>query len=238
MFRTTRRIAILAVTLTAAVGGMSLAAASALAAEAKPVKVHFENWVLSGSVTAKKLNEPITLPPGSTFNGEAVIQLSTFSGPVTGSVFVPPWNAPVATLGTVGLNLTEVGKVEGTFIPVNFFKWAEACPTNDVQGSICVTLAAPVKVNLAITSVGALGIPLLPTTCETSEPISLNLNDTLTVKEIYEAGPHFTGTTTFPPFVCHGAEALVVEPVLNTLISGSENPYSLSMTKPAAKPAT
>jgi hypothetical protein len=233
MFRRSSRLATPAAMLTVAVGAMSLAATSASAAASKPFHIYFENWVLSGSVTVKKLNEPITLPVGSTFNGEAIVNLQTVEGPVVGNIFVPPWNATILGIGTAGLQLTQVGKLEGNLAAVPYFEWKTACPTLDEHVDICLTLNAPIKVNLSITAVGALGIDALPTTCQTAEPISFNLLDTLTLVETYSAGPHFKGTTTFPPFICHGLEAAAVEPLLDTLISGPDNAYSLAMTKPA-----
>lgn len=214
------------------VGVMSVAAASA-SAYTYTIGLPFKNWVVSGSVTPKKLNEPINLPAGSTFNGEAQVNLLTFSGPISGTIFVPPFNATMKILGvpeTVGMKLTQVGSIEGQI--TRSTQETVDCPGAVEQNSICVTLSVPSRVNLAITVVGVLGINV-PTTCETSEPIAFDAVDTLTLKEVYTSGPQFTGTATFPPVACYGVNGLVLGPVLTTLISGPDNPYVLSLKRPA-----
>jgi hypothetical protein len=227
-----------------AVAAISLAATSAFAA---PVIVHlpFKNWVAAGTVTPKKLNEPITLPEGSTFNGEAAINLvgpkgePSFSGTVKGTLFVPPFNAQMKILGipeTVGLKLAQASLAEGTVTVAP----KGACGEVSGNGSYCVTLTVPTKVNMEITTVGAgpevelgllsAGLGVSTTTaCATTEPITFNLVRTLTVKELLSPGPHFTGTTTFPPIQCTGLEGPALTPVLTALISGPENPYALGI---------
>jgi hypothetical protein len=219
--RTTGLAAILAL-----VGAMSVATTAA-SARTFFVHVPFKNWVASGTVTPKKLNEPITLPEGSTFNGEALLDIFTYTGTASGTLFVPPFTATMKILGvpeTVGINLTQVGAAQGTVEPAPQAK----CPGASGGGSLCATLSVTAHVNLAITVVGVLGINI-PTTCETSEPITFNLKDTLTLKELLEPGPRFTGTTTLPTMQCGGLEGVVLAPVLTTLISGPDNPYVLSI---------
>ncbi len=223
----TSRIAALAVALAAA-GAMSVAAS----ASAYTIHFQFRNWVVSGTVTPKKLNEPITLPKGSTFNGEAEVSLSPFGGPITGNIFVPPFTATMKILGvpeSVGITLTQAGKIEGQLA---FSASQTECPRVSEQQSYCETLIVPTKVNMTLTMVGALGINV-PTTCETSEPITLDAVDTLTQYEIFHGGPHFTGTTTLPPIICHGIDGLVLGPVLTTLISGPDNAFVLNLAEPA-----
>ena len=70
MSRKTGRLALLVA--VAAIGAMSIAATPASAFNFRPF---FVNWVVSGSVTDKKIGQVITLPSGSTFNGKADIEL-------------------------------------------------------------------------------------------------------------------------------------------------------------------
>jgi hypothetical protein len=127
---------------------------------------------------------------------------------------------------TVGLSLTQVGTAEGHVAPAP----RADCPGSVAgeTGSFCVNVSVPTKVNLAITVLGVLGVNV-PTTCETSEPITFNLAANLTVRELIAPGPHFTGTTTLPPIVCSGLEGPILDPVMTALISGPDNAYALSI---------
>ena len=62
------RIAMLA--LAVSVVGMSI---GAVQASAITIPYTFSNWAVWGSLTPKKLNEPVVLPKGSTFNGTSVL---------------------------------------------------------------------------------------------------------------------------------------------------------------------
>src|SRR5271155_1561091 len=116
------RIVALAASL-GAIGAMLLAATAS--AETLVDHQEFENWVVAGSLTPKKLNEPVVLPEGSTFNGKGEItytgDFEDIAGTVTGTVAVPPFKASLALLGvvptTVGVTFQEVGNSEGTITP-------------------------------------------------------------------------------------------------------------------------
>jgi hypothetical protein len=224
------RIAALAATLSA-VGAMSVATTSA-SAYSLIFHLPFKNWVASGTVTPKKLNEPITLPQGSTFNGEAILDAFSLTGTVSGNLYVPPFTAKMKLLGLVpddvGVKLTQIGAAEGSIAPA---PQADCPETTEKVGSACVTLSVPARVQMALTVVGVLGINV-PTTCETSEPIAFNLGGYHTLKELYD-GPHFTGTVTLPRIECDGLEGATLAPLLTTLISGPENPYALSISPPS-----
>jgi hypothetical protein len=230
MSRKTRRIALSAAAL-AALGLMFIATA---AASAITIDYTFKNWALWGSLTPKKLNEPITLPPGSTFNGtgELVTTPTTLSGTVTGSIFVPPFNAPVTVLGvptSVGVTFTQVGDTEGAI--------AEA-PVADCAGSHfagnCVTLTVNTKAEVGVTAIGILGLDV-PTHCEIVEPLTLSLKATLPLAELLDEGSHFTGSTDIPAINC-GLSGLALSPVLTALMSGPDNSYALHIgpNEPAA----
>jgi hypothetical protein len=182
----------------------------------------FNNWVVSGTFGLKKLNQTITLPQGSTFNGEAAINLLTESGPLTGTFAIPSFEATIKLLGIpakVGLAITQVGTVEGS---------VEKSKT--VQGD--VTLSAPVKANVGFTTISILGLTI-PTKCQSTVPLQLPLVDDLTVNELLTTGSHFTGTTTFPTVTCEGSLGTLEASVLNSLFAGPSNPYSITISPPA-----
>jgi hypothetical protein len=226
------RIAALIATVTA-LGAVAVAAPPASAAQLV-ITPKFTNWVVAGSLTAKKSQQTVTLPQGSTFNGSGELILEEVSGlvlghgTITGSVFVPPFNAVltlpilgIPTPVTTGITFNQVGQAEGTVTPA----------TGCVQVNACVKVTVPTKANVGFTVVGILGVQV-PTHCETSEPVELALTQTLNLLEIVRNGNHFTGTTTIPPIKCPGLLGLVLGPVLTTALSGPENPYTISITPP------
>src|ERR1700737_5564751 len=96
---TTRRTAVLAA-CAVAIGATSVTAASASA----PLTIPFVNWAVWGSLTPKKLNEPVVLPKGSTFNGGVEfteLSATGTSGSVFGKIFVPPFKAKLKLGGVV-----------------------------------------------------------------------------------------------------------------------------------------
>jgi hypothetical protein len=232
MSRRTSRIAALAVTL-ATVGAMSVTVAPA---SAFSITSKFKNWVLSGSLTPKKLGSPVNLPEGSTFNGEAIAELPTFDGTVTGNVSVPPFKASVKLLGiiptTIGVTFEQVGSIAGTIHEAP----QEDCPNVEpgASGSKCVTLSVPTEVKLGITEVGLFGLGV-KMACETAEAATLDLSTDLSVGELFSEGSHFTGTTTIPPIKCAPGKGLGIlgGPILTSLLSGPDNAYALNITPPA-----
>src|ERR1700680_2082317 len=92
-----RIVATLVVTLASA--AMSVAVAAPASAD---LTQSLENWRVTGALTPKKLNEPVTLPQGSTFDGESDIFLFfPIEGALKGTVHVPPFNASLHLLGLV-----------------------------------------------------------------------------------------------------------------------------------------
>ncbi|HUB73028.1 MAG TPA: hypothetical protein VL979_03185 [Solirubrobacteraceae bacterium] len=231
MSRKTRRVA-LVLTLMGALAVSAGASATALASVAFP----FKNWAVWGSLTPAKLNEPVTLPKGSTFNGEALVSLKPpFEGTLEGGITVPPFTASLKLVGiiptTVGTTFTQVGTAQGTIVPAP----AGDCPEGRFGGE-CVTLKVATKAILGITATGIFGVEL-PTKCETAEPLDLNLTDTLTSTELVEVGTHFTGVVTLPPIRCEGLSVLLA-PALTLLLSGPNNPYDLHITPQEPGPPT
>jgi hypothetical protein len=219
-----RRLIALAATL-AVVGAMSVAAAPAFAG----ITLTLTNHAVSGYLTPKKLGEPVVLPKHSTFNGVANLASSPptpgWGGTLTGSLYVPPFEASLKLGGVVptnvGVTFKEVGTSEGTIGEAP----AADCPDPAIPGP-CAQMKVTSKAIIGMTELGLLGIGT-PVHCETSEPVVFNLTDYLTFEEITEIGPHFTGTVTIPSVTCSGVEGVLVGPLLTTLMSGPENPYSL-----------
>jgi hypothetical protein len=132
MSRRMWRIAAVAAPLSI-VGAMSLAAAPAWAG----FSTSFVNWAVSGTLTPKKLNEPVTLPKGSTFNGVADIETlspTELTGTVKGSLYVPPFKTSLKLAGLVpsevGVEFTEAGASEGTIS----FASASSCAGSPYAG--------------------------------------------------------------------------------------------------------
>jgi hypothetical protein len=184
----------------------------------EPPTIHEElsNWLVSGSLHVKKLNQPITLPEGSRFNGAASLDLETDSGPVSGTISVPAFSAPVKILGlpaTVGLEITQVGSIEGSL-----------APSTSVPGDFSLSL--PTKADIGFSSITIFGLKMA-TKCVTAEPLSLSLLDTLSLEELLSLGADFVGTTNFPTVKCEGTNSALDSAILTSLFSGPGNSYSI-----------
>lgn len=230
------------VATAAALAAAGVMAVTAAPAAAVSVTIPVNNWAVWGSVTDKKLNEPVTLPKGAAFNGSASLTVTSTeaSGTLGGSLSVPPFKASLKLAGaiptTVGVTLTEVGESQGT---ISTAPAADCARGRTRLIGICATLNITSKANLGITSAGVLIEGLeLPLECETSEPLVLHLTDTLPIEELDET--HFKGTVTIPSMKCGGLDGLLVGPVLTELMSGPENPYALNLApkEPSAPTVT
>jgi hypothetical protein len=217
--------------IIAAIAATSVAAAPA---GAFVFRKNFVNWVVTGSLTPKKLGERISLPEGSTFNGEGeanIVTLQNITGSVSNAiVFVPPFTSTMSILGVpeqVGTTFTQVGPAPG--------KLTSAAISNCGGEEPCVEVSVSANANIGLTSVGILGTKV-PTHCETSKPLSFLLTDDLTLYKLFETGTTFSGTVTIPPIKCGGVDGAVIAPVLTTLLSGPDNAYSLSFAPPPAPP--
>jgi hypothetical protein len=180
-----------------------------------------QNWVVAGTLNLRKINQQITLPAGSTFNGSANLNVETLKGPITGSISVPPFSESVLAFGgsiKIGLEFTEAGAIEGS-----------VDKSTTVEGDLALSL--PYKTNIAITSVEVDG-ELIPSKCVTEGPISFNLLTDLTLQE-FLTGWHFVGTTAIPSVKCEGAANKHLSKVFTELFSGPNNHYSISITPPA-----
>ena len=202
MSRARRAVLALAVTSVAA------CAVSVSTASAADVVLPFNNYKVGGTLTVKKLNQSITLPAGSTFNGSANVTQGTLSGHVA----IPTFTSTIRVLGIptqVTTQLVEAQPVQGTVkLDPDF--------TTHIRSTTSATLYVR-KLRIGLLSV--------PTTCRTVSPVQLALN--------YD-GPfafpiNFNGTTTIPPLVGCG----LLGPTLGTLLSGPGNAYHLTLSPPS-----
>jgi hypothetical protein len=204
MLQSLRRLLALGI-LTASV---LFGAASAASAASLP----FTNWTTSGSLTVAKLDQSVYLPPGSRFNGS----LDLTTGQITGDVTIPQFTARFIVLG----------------LPVDAtLQFVESRPVSGhvTIGSPNTTISATAA---AIIKIRRLSSPLLPLnlvgdSCQTSSPVvlPLNFNGPLNLT----AGVTFRGTTTIPPLERCG----LATPLLNLLMAGPGNPFSVSIAPPA-----
>jgi hypothetical protein len=198
------RRAVLALAVTSVVA----CAVAAPTASAADVVLPFSTYKVGGTLTVKKLNQSITLPAGSTFNGSANVTQGTLSGHVS----IPTFTSTIRVLGIptqVTTQLVEAQPVQGTVK-------LDPDLTTHIRSSTSATLYIR-KLRLGLLSV--------PTTCRTVSPIQLTLN--------YD-GPfsfpiNFNGTTTIPPLVGCG----LLGPTLGALLSGPGNAYHLTLSPPS-----
>lgn len=215
MFLKTSRIAAVAATV-ASVAALGVTAAPA-SAKGGDIITNFVNWTVSGSITAKKLNQAIVLPSGSSFNGSA--DLTT--GAVTGTISIPAFTASVKILGLpskVGLKIVPTGPATGTL-----------APDPNISGNLILDVTA--EQNLEVTSIGLFGLTI-PTNCTTVSPMSLVLDASINQDQL-SSGATFTGTTTVPNAKCTGLLGGLVGPILTALLSGPGNPFSITLAPPA-----
>jgi hypothetical protein len=177
-----------------------------------PVEAKFINWKLTGSLTVKKLNEKITLPAGSTFNGVGFIP-----GSLTGDTSVPPFKASVKLFGllptTLGITFTESGHTTGTITPA-------------AGGDL--TIKGSAKDTIGITGVGLLGLNI-PVSCTTSSPVTFPLETTAPASSL-ATGLTFSGTTTLPSVNCSGGLlGGLFGSVITELLAGPNNAFTLTI---------
>jgi hypothetical protein len=194
----------------------------------------FEHYKVRGTLTPKKLNQTITLPTGE-FNGEAVVEFVPepggglgVSGPVSGTVTIPPFTATIKLFGlpaAVGLEFVPTGPSQGSITSV---------AATECGGKIdCEHLSVPTEATINFTAISILGITI-PEKCNTITPVKLPLEVNETLQKLLgvemPAGSFFTGTANFPLVICHGLLGLINGPLLSALFSGPNNPYAISVT--------
>jgi hypothetical protein len=202
MSRARRAVLALAVALVAT------CAISVPSVSAADVVLPFQNYQVGGTLTIKKLNQSITLPAGSTFNGSANVTQGTLSGHVA----IPEFTSTIRVLGIptrVTTRLEEVQPVQGTV---------------KLDPDFTTHIRSTTTAILRITKL-RIGLLSVPTTCRTASPIVLTLN--------YD-GPFafpiaFNGTTTIPRLTGCG----LLGPTLGLLLSGPGNAYHVTLSPPA-----
>jgi hypothetical protein len=187
---------------------MAACVVSVPAASAADTVLPFNDYQVGGNLTVKKLNQSITLPGGSTFNGSANLTQGTLSGHVS----IPTFTSTIKVLGIptqVTTQLVEAQPVQGSV---------------KLDPDFTTHLRSNTSAILYIRKL-RLGLLSVPTTCRTSAPIQLTLN--------YD-GPfafpiNFDGTTTIPSLTGCG----LLGPTLGLLLSGPDNPYHITLSPPA-----
>jgi hypothetical protein len=222
-----RRIATPAVALVVTCG--VLAAASGASAT---ITFPLNGWAVYGELTAKKLNEPVVLPKGSTLSGEASLTRVTETeneGTIKAKLTVPPFTTHLKLGGlggivptTLNVKLEEVGESTGTISPAPF----EECAQTRF-GFSCTTIAVTSHSELYLSSPNVAGIEA-PANCKTKSPIELPLKLKETFGELLSES-HFTGTSTIPEFECEGLLGVAEGLLFTTALSGPENPYKIGL---------
>ena len=194
--------------LALAVALLTAFVVSVPAASAADIVLPFTNYKVGGSLTVKKLNQSITLPAGSTFNGSANLTTSQLSG----NLSIPEFTSTIKVLGIptqVTTKLDQAQPLQGTI---------------KVDPNFTIHIRSTTSAILRIKRL-RLGLLSVPTTCRTAEPVVLTLN--------YD-GPlaypiAFNGTTTIPRLTGCG----LLGPTLGTLLSGPGNAYHVTLAPPS-----
>lgn len=186
-----------------------------------PVKLSYSDRLTEMTLTPKRLGEPIASPQLAywRFDGSGELEGATGEGFLDGRFTVPAYTASVKLLGALpmqlGIAITQPVLTEGKIKP------STATPGDE-------TLTLPTRVNVAIASVGLLGLKI-PTSCQTSSPLTLPLSGEVTREQLLEGGDWTAaGTATLPAFKCQGGLlGALFGPVLTSLLSGPEAAYNL-----------
>jgi hypothetical protein len=181
-----------------------------------PPSEFFRRWGISGSLTPKKLGQLINLPASSELDGKVTLNSETGAGKLTGALAIPPFTASLKLFGvlpvSLGVGLGSASALEGTI-------------AKNESGSEVLNM--PAQLRMTINSVGFLGLNL-PVNCAAAEPLSLALSSVVTRAQLLEGSWGFNGSTTLPHFTCQGSFGPLIGTLLSVLLSGPENPYSLS----------
>jgi hypothetical protein len=191
---------LIAVLFSSMVGSTSVATAATSTANSDLYPI---DYVVKATTTLAKLNETVTVPPGS-FKGN--LNLDNFV--LRGTLTLPPASTTVSVAG--------IGLATATF------KLAE---TKQVTGKVNLnnlTVTSTASFNVLVTSVKPLGLPvnLVGNNCGTATPVSV----TFSGKFSFSGASKFSGKYTIPKL--QKCEALT--PVLNQVIPGPNNVFSAS----------
>jgi hypothetical protein len=194
--------ALVAVLFSSMVGSTAVASAATSNANGNLYPI---DYVVKATTTLAKLNETVTVPPGS-FKGN--LNLNTFV--LRGTLALPPASTTVSLAG--------VGLATATF------KLAE---TKQVTGKVNLnnlTVTSTASFNVLVTSVKPLGLPvnLVGNSCGTATPVSV----TFSGKFSFSGASKFSGKYTIPKL----QKCELLTPVLNQVIPGPNNVFSASFS--------
>lgn len=202
--KTLVRVAVLSGALVVApwAGMLTTTQAGAAAAQAKSSDFPVD-YAVNATTTLKKLNEKVTVPPGTFIGG---INLST--GQLTGKLTLPPASTTVSLAG--------IGLVKATF---------KLAPVGNITGKVDLsklTVTSKAKFNVLVTSVEPLGLPvnLVGNSCGTSKAVSVTFGGKFSLA----GSSNFSGTYTIPPL----ANCELATTALNLVIPGPGNIFSAS----------
>ncbi len=173
-------------------------------------------WNFKGSLTVKKLGQAIALPPGSTFKGQGCIP-----GTLEGHTTVPAFTALVKLFGILPASLKL------TFTESEPLKTAVTIDPNHAGNLL---FRGTAKDNISIGAIGLLGLNI-PVSCQTSRPVEFQLESpSIAATRFAAGGVTFTGQTALPPISCSGGLlGSLAGPVISELLSGPNNPFSLTI---------
>jgi pimeloyl-ACP methyl ester carboxylesterase len=176
--------------------------------------VNLDNWNLNGKATLAKLNQSLTLPAGSTFNGTANLTKKL----LVGSIAVQPFTTVIDILGikvNTAIKLVPTGNIQGN---VNL----------DDNGQLHIVGSAPVSVRINSLTVGPIN---LGTNCKTQSTTHIPIRFDGPVSALGTGQLTSNTLATFPPL----ADCGIYGPVLSALIAGSGNRFILTESPPAPR---
>ena len=206
-----RRLAVLAVTATAAVMGIAFSAGTA-----KADTIIDAVYPISGSTYINATQSTLDLGPGTL---STAIDLSTSPLSITGAVSLPPSTGSFNAIGIVPVTATvalvPVGETTGSLVSGAL-----------TDGEISATS----EFTLQITQLEVAGLNVFPgPDCETATPATITVTSPSDFNAT--AGGTLTGTYTIPDFRSCGLLG-VETPIINALIPGPNNTISLTLGTP------
>ena len=191
--------------------GAKLPASARLTPETGDLIVPIPAWNLSGSVTEKKSGISLEVPKGATLSAEGDLT----NEKLTATFTIPPINQTITVLGLpvqVSGSLTPTGPASGKVSLTN-------------EGVLSESAAGSAFMKVGSISLGFLRVPI---GCTTSEPIALPLSVSEPVNQLSSGGFTTKTEVTVPPFSGCG----LFGPILTSLMSGPENPITLTAAPP------
>ena len=168
------------------------------------------HWTVNASTHLKSLNMDVTVPPG-TFDGE--VNLTT--GALTGNLSLPSATQKISILGIPLASATFALKSNG--------------PITGHVDLAAGTVSVAASFTFNITNASAAILPklnIVGNNCHGSQPITQNLTGPVNLT----GASTFSSSFTIPKFAGCG----LVTPLLNLIIPGSGNTFTVTFAPPAA----